>query len=224
MPLSDGNADIAYKLLEHSISVFRYRPGMRLSPDHISSDIRIGLTPTRTALHWLHRDGIIDHLPGQGFFVKTPSVEEIRSLYRGNMIQLVGSMVVHSESQDNISKKQDAQSAAAPTWQGFVRQGDNDVLTSMTETAFNAIATLSGSDVVIRAVETLNSRLYFIRLIECDLIDDAAGEVYALHGLLKQKQYDRLGDAIACYHETRIDNAHELADAACARALRQQAA
>lgn len=224
MPLSDGNADIAYKLLEHSISVFRYRPGMRLSPDHISGDIRIGLTPTRTALHWLHRDGIIDHQPGQGFFVKTPSVDEIRSLYRGNMIQLLGSMVVYNERQNNKPQRRDAKSENATTWAGFVRQGDNDVLASMSETVFNAISTLSGSDVVVRAVETLNSRLYFIRLIECDLIDDVAGELYTLHGLLKQEQYDRLGDAIARYHETRVDNAHELADAACARALRQQAA
>ncbi|MEM9617053.1 MAG: hypothetical protein AAF936_03750 [Pseudomonadota bacterium] len=224
MPLSDGNADIAYKLLEHSISVFRYRPGMRLSPDHVSGDIRIGLTPTRTALHWLHRDGIIDHQPGQGFFVKTPSVDEIRNLYRGNMIQLLGSMVVHNESQNNKPQRRYTNRKNTAMWEGFAHQGDSDVLASMTETVFNAISTLSGSDVVARAVETLNSRLYFIRLIECDLIDDVAGELYMLHGLLKQEEYDSLGETIARYHKTRIDNAHELADAACARAFRQQAA
>lgn len=224
MPLSDRNTAAAYKILEQRIAAYQYRPGARLSPDHLTNEISIGLTPTRTALQWLHRDGLIDHRPGQGFFVKTPSAAEIVNLYRGSIIQLEGSIAMTAAKRDTASNTNGAARIFAPSWDAFTQQGDDDSLVVLTESAFNSIAELSGSDVVIRAVEALNSRLYFIRVVECEVLNDVGSELYALHYYLREKQYAHLRDALIAYHTTRLENAMSLADAACARALRREAA
>lgn len=224
MPLSDKNTAAAYKILEQRIAAYRYRPGARLSPDHLTNEIAIGLTPTRTALQWLHRDGLIDHRPGQGFFVKTPSAEEIVNLYRGNIIQLEGSISMNATDRENGSDAKQFSEIFDSSWTGFSQQGARDQLTVLTENAFNNIAALSGSDVVVRAVEALNSRLYFIRLVECDVLEDVGSDLYALHHYLYENDYAGLRDALIAYHAKRLQNAMSLADAACARALRREAA
>lgn len=224
MPLSDRNTAAAYKILEQRIAAYQYRPGARLSPDHLTNEISIGLTPTRTALQWLHRDGLIDHRPGQGFFVKTPSAAEIVNLYRGSIIQLEGSIAMNAAKREAGTTTPELSNILSTTWQGFKNQGDRDQMVVLTEGVFNKIAELSGSDVVIRAVEALNSRLYFIRLVECEVLDDVSSELYALHYYLREKQYFHLREALIAYHATRLENAMSLADAACARALRREAA
>ena len=224
MPLSDRNTAAAYKILEQRIAAYQYRPGARLSPDHLTNEISIGLTPTRTALQWLHRDGLIDHRPGQGFFVKTPSAAEIVNLYRGNIIQLEGSIAMSAANGAAQAEANDPPELFAASWNGFAPRGDTDGLIILTETVFNDIAALSGSDVVIRAVEALNSRLYFIRLVECEVLDGVGSELYALHAALGEKDFARLRDALIAYHAKRLENAMTLADAACARALRREAA
>ena len=225
MPPSDGNADIAYRMLEQRIAAFRYRPGARLSPDNLSDDIRIGLTPTRTALQWLYRDGLIDHQPRHGFFVKTPSVEETRSLYLGNTIQLEGSIAVHRACLQNAQIEPDhvADSLLEPA-PIFQREGKCCALANAAQTIFSDIAALSKSDVVIRAVKILNSRLHFIRLVEREVIGGVGEDLYKLNYLVGIKRYKSLQKAVAAYHKQRLNYVPDLVDAACARALRQEAA
>lgn len=224
MPLSDRNTAAAYKILEQRIAAYQYRPGARLSPDHLTNEICIGLTPTRTALQWLHRDGLIDHRPGQGFFVKTPSAAEIVNLYRGNIIQLEGSIAMSAANAAAQAEETAPPDIFAASWNGFQHRGRSDELIILTEKVFNSIAALSGSDVVIRAVEALNSRLYFIRLVECEVLEGVGSELYALHHNLYEKDYIGLREALIAYHAKRLENAMSLADAACARALRREAA
>lgn len=216
MSANDGAAETAYRLLESRIAAYRYPPGMRLSPDRLSMDIRIGLTPTRTALQWLYRDGLIVHQPSQGFFVKTPSAREIRSLYHGNRIQLDGSLA-------------GVLSDGAPETGAVARPSSRDerdarALADLTAATFNAIAALSGSDVVLRAVHTLNMRLHFVRTVECAILGDVGAELYDIAALLDGRRIEALRKRIGAYHERRTAIINEIVDAACARALRQRAA
>lgn len=224
MPPSDGHADIAYRMLEQRITAFRYRPGARLSPDNLSDNIRIGLTPTRTALQWLYRDGLIDHQPRHGFFVKTPSVEETRSLYLGNTIQLQGSIAVHRACLQKARTQSGQTEPFFETQTVFEREGKCCALADAAQTIFSDIAALSTSDVVTQAIKTLNSRLYFIRLVEREVIGGVGAELYKLKYLLEHERYEGLQKAVAAYHKKRLKHLPDLVDAACARALRQEVA
>jgi hypothetical protein len=216
MSANDGSAETAYRLLESRIAAYKYPPGTRLSPDRLSEDIRIGLTPTRTALQWLYRDGLIVHQPSYGFFVKTPSVREIRSLYNGNRIQLDGSLAVFSSDGAPETK-----ASGLPDPRDEV---DARALATLTAATFNAIAALSGSDVVMRAVHVLNMRLRFVRIVECGLLGDVGSELYEMRAHLDETRTEALRKRIGAYHGRRTHIIDKIVDAACARALRQRAA
>lgn len=215
--------ETAYYLLEKRIAAFRYLPGARLSPEKLSSEIRIGLTPTRTALHWLYRDGLIDHEPGRGFFVKTPTEADMISLYRSNRIQIEGTLSLEEPASPiSLAGEEDfASEAALSPLQG---ESDAKTLAALTASTFLDIATLSRSDVVINAVRVLNSRLYFLRQAECRVLGKVGAELFAMQHLLARNNYAELRQFIYVYHQMRLEKIGALLDAAFAIALRARAA
>jgi len=223
MHMNGATAKIAYDRLEDRIALYKYRPGMRLSPDQLSNDIHIGLTPTRTALQWLHRDGLIGHEHGQGFYVKTPSVEECVGLYRGNRIQLDGALALAEESAAADAKDDNGMhdNSAFSKSEDIDKPVDAKALNNATARLFTEIASLAVSDIVIRTVQTINSRLRFIRLVEVDFFEDADREIVDLYSLLIDKDYDELRLLVRTYHDKRITATHDIIDASFARAFRQ---
>jgi|GEM_PF-4375925 len=221
MHMNGANAEIAYDLLEDRIALYKYRPGMRLSPDQLSSDIHIGLTPTRTALQWMHRDGLIEHRHGQGYYVKTPSTEECAGLYQGNKIQLVGALAQAINPAANNNNDNGTRERQIPKSEDLEQTANARALTNATARLFTEIAALASSDIVMRTVQTINSRLRFIRLIEADVFEDANRELSDLHSLMIDKNYDELRGSVSIYHDKRLAAVNEIVDASFARAFRQ---
>ncbi len=221
MHMNGANAEAAYDLLEDRIALYKYRPGMRLSPDQLSNDIRIGLTPTRTALQWLHRDGLIGHQHGQGYYVKTPSTDECAGLYRGNRIQLDGALARAGANAANGNKNDVSRENGVVKPEDLDGALDAGAINHATAYLFADIASLSASEIVIRAVQTINSRLRFIRLIEADVFEGADRELNALYALMNDKNYDELRGAVGAYHDRRLAAVQEVIDASFARAFRQ---
>jgi len=221
MHMNGANAEIAYDLLEDRIALYKYRPGMRLSPDQLSNDIRIGLTPTRTALQWLHRDGIIAHQHGQGYYVKTPSIEECAELYRGNKIQLVGALALWNDLAANSKKDNGTYEGPITTTQDSDKTANGKALNNAIALLFTEIASLAASDIVLRTVQTINSRLRFIRFIEADIIEGVDRELNDLQSLMIDKNYDELRNRIGIYHDKRLAAVNDIIDASFARAFRQ---
>ncbi len=216
-----ANAETAYDLLEDRIALYKYRPGMRLSPDQLSNDIHIGLTPTRTALQWLHRDGLIGHQHGQGYYVKTPSADECAGLYRGNRIQLDGALALADAPAANNNKDNTSRGNGILNPEDLEGGPDAGAINHATAHLFAGIASLAASEIVIRAVQTINSRLRFIRLIEADVFDDAGRELNDLYSLMNDRDYEALRASIGLYHDRRLAAAQEIIDASFARAFRQ---
>jgi DNA-binding GntR family transcriptional regulator len=219
--MNGANAETAYDLLEDRIALYKYRPGMRLSPDQLSNDIRIGLTPTRTALQWLHRDGIIAHQHGQGYYVKTPSIEECTELYRGNKIQLVGAIDLSNAPVVNSRKDDGTHDSQVSTAQDLGQTANGQALNNSTALLFTEIASLAESDIVVRAVQTINSRLRFIRVIEADIIEGVDHELNDMHSLMRDKNYNELRNHVGVYHDKRLAAVNDIIDASFARAFRQ---
>lgn len=221
MHMIGANAETAYDLLEDRIALYKYRPGMRLSPDQLSNDIHIGLTPTRTALQWLHRDGLIGHQHGQGYYVKTPSADECAGLYRGNRIQLDGALALAIEPAANSNKDNASRGNGILKPEDLQSGLDARAFNEATAHLFTGIASLAASEIIIRTVQTINSRLRFIRLIEADVFGDADRELKDLHSLLIDKNYDELRGSVGLYHDRRLAAVQEIIDASFARAFRQ---
>lgn len=79
----DGSsiANRAYEHIRTRVLGGRYPAGKRLVTRQIAQELGASLNPVREALGRLAAEGLIDHIPGAGSFVRTPDPEEILELY-----------------------------------------------------------------------------------------------------------------------------------------------
>lgn len=79
MPAS-SRADFVYEALREDILNNKYRPGQRLSEEHIARQYEVSRTPVREALKRLHAEGLVEITPHRGAVVRDPSGEELAEL------------------------------------------------------------------------------------------------------------------------------------------------
>lgn len=71
----------AYEYVLQRIISGEFTPGMQLSETRLAREIGISPTPLREAYRQLAGEGLVEHRPHTGAFVRTFSVDEIRDLY-----------------------------------------------------------------------------------------------------------------------------------------------
>jgi len=70
-----------YDYLKSSVLSGRFRPGKRLTEEHLAEEIGVSRTPIREALHKLETEGLIKPLETRGFIVSADSTEELEELF-----------------------------------------------------------------------------------------------------------------------------------------------
>lgn len=70
-----------YEYLKSNIFSGRFRPGTRLTEEHLAEELGVSRTPVREALHKLEQDGLIEPLESRGFCIPLDSPEEIEDLF-----------------------------------------------------------------------------------------------------------------------------------------------
>jgi GntR family transcriptional regulator of vanillate catabolism len=73
--------EAAYHFILSRILDGEYKPGSRLSEEHIAKAAGISATPVREAYRQLSSEGLIEHIPNRGVFVRTVSDDEVDALY-----------------------------------------------------------------------------------------------------------------------------------------------
>lgn len=70
-----------YEYLKEKLLSGRFRPGERLTEEHLASELEVSRTPVREALHKLEREGLVKPLETRGFCVPSDSKEEMAELF-----------------------------------------------------------------------------------------------------------------------------------------------
>jgi DNA-binding GntR family transcriptional regulator len=70
-----------YDYLKSSVLSGRFRPGKRLTEEHLAEEMGVSRTPIREALHKLETEGLIKALETRGFIVSADSTEELEELF-----------------------------------------------------------------------------------------------------------------------------------------------
>ena len=70
-----------YDYLKSSVLSGRFRPGKRLTEEHLAEEMGVSRTPIREALHKLETEGLIKPLETRGFIVSADSTEELEELF-----------------------------------------------------------------------------------------------------------------------------------------------
>jgi DNA-binding GntR family transcriptional regulator len=68
-------------LLRDHLLEGKLAPSSRINESELAARFGVSRTPLREALLGLEREGLLDHAPGRGFFVRSLSVEEARQIY-----------------------------------------------------------------------------------------------------------------------------------------------
>jgi len=71
----------AYHELRRMLAQGRLTPGMQLVNRKLADEIGMSMTPVREAVSRLASEGLVDHVPGAGAFVRQVSQDELADLY-----------------------------------------------------------------------------------------------------------------------------------------------
>jgi len=70
-----------YTVLKERITILSRTFGTRIDLEQLAKEFGVSQTPVREALHRLSRDGLVEIIPRQGYYVASPSIEDINDIY-----------------------------------------------------------------------------------------------------------------------------------------------
>jgi len=73
--------ELTYESLKEKLLSGGFKPGERLTEEHLASELGVSRTPVREALHKLEREGLVKPLETRGFCVPSDSREEMAELF-----------------------------------------------------------------------------------------------------------------------------------------------
>ncbi len=79
--MQDTRAEQTYRSLKERILAGDYPSGTQLVTRSLAQELGVSLAPIREAIHRLAVEGVIDHVPGAGAFVRTFSRDDLNELY-----------------------------------------------------------------------------------------------------------------------------------------------
>jgi len=91
----------AYRAVRRMIVEGEVRPRQRLSHRNLSRDLKIGRSPVRDALLQLEAEGLIEHRPGSGIYLREISPQELECLYELRIVNepyIAGRAAVHADA------------------------------------------------------------------------------------------------------------------------------
>ena len=78
---SKSLAENLFSALQIDILTGKFRPGEKLTEQHICDEYGVSRTPVREALHQLEKDGLIENIPNRGAFVLGFTEQDIEDMY-----------------------------------------------------------------------------------------------------------------------------------------------
>ncbi|MCZ7573673.1 MAG: GntR family transcriptional regulator [Ardenticatenaceae bacterium] len=78
--------DQVYELLRAAILRGEFTPGQRLSPQELSEQLQLSVTPIRDALRRLEADGLVQVSPRRGTFVSQFSAQDVKEVFESRRI------------------------------------------------------------------------------------------------------------------------------------------
>ncbi|HBL48130.1 GntR family transcriptional regulator [Gimesia sp.] len=74
-------ADRAYRFIRQEMQEGSLVPGSQLVNRKLAAEIGVSVIPVREAIHRLVTEGLVEHVPGAGAFVRNPNREDLEELY-----------------------------------------------------------------------------------------------------------------------------------------------
>ena len=159
---------------------YRFLPGEKLNERALAMQIDASRTPLREALNRLVSEGLVTLTAHEGFACRPLDPKEIYDLYemRAGIEAHAARLAADRASDEEIAALEGLLEAATP-------QDQHAELIRRDVEFHEAIARLSGNQEILRLLQTINTRVYFIRWI------DRAPNVAQMNGIPPKEDIER---------------------------------
>ena len=166
--------------------------------------MRVSPTPVRESLNRLVAEELILMVPRMGFFMKSLLESEIRDLYEINQVLLDWSVL--AVKNDHLRGGDIRFPEMTLFIDKLMQPGQHNpkCLVKITDDLFAHLATQSGNSEINLRVRNISDRLHYIRLCECEMVENPVEQLLPLCQLYDNRNYDELRDAIRAYHDERL--------------------
>ncbi len=209
-PENDNIIKRVYHSIKEQVVGYDFPPGERLSIEALAAQLRVSTTPVREILNRLVAEDLIIMVPKMGFFMKTLSESEIRDLYEFNQLMLTWSV---NAAQKNWRKSSKPGCSRLSLMINRLSQSEDLAPGSQAKIVgdlFANLASQSGNTEISLRVQSMNDRLYFVRVCECDLIPNSIAELLNLCRLYGKGEHEELIQSVREYHKLRLMSLMEL--------------
>ena len=79
--MNQSLADKSYDYLRNKLAQGELPPGQRLVNRTLADEIGVSVIPVREAINRLASEGLVEHFPGAGAFVRKPDRQDLDNLY-----------------------------------------------------------------------------------------------------------------------------------------------
>lgn len=200
MPIeNDVVAERVYGLIKSRITSGETLPGEHLHVGDLADQLNASTTPVREALVRLTAERLTSFVPKRGFFTKVPSEIETRALYELNLTLLTYALKV-AKRRPPLPKSEKHNAATVLQARDELKAAP---LARLSGDIFLHLAAQSGNSEIIHIVQNVNDRLFYIRCLECELVDGTIDELSRLQRLHMVGEFGELTKAVATYHRRR---------------------
>lgn len=193
-----------YQSIKERVITYDVPPGERLNIEQLAEQLRVSTTPVRESLNRLVAEELILMIPRMGFFMKSLVEPELRDLYELNQVLLNWSVVRMKKDRTSSSEAGFPQVSLIIDKLLTLEKPSPSSLVRFTSDIFAYLASQSGNSEIILRVRNINDRLHFIRLCECELLDDPVEQLLPLFQSFQKGSFDQLSEALDKYHEARL--------------------
>lgn len=187
--MAPGTFERVYAALKHKLRSGAYRPGTRLEPAPLSTELNASVTPVRDALHRLTGERLVEAPRHEGFRVPMMTEPLLRQLYGWHLDLLLLAVMKHR---------------AAAIADHLARQVEFGVSAHERQNAlFLALARSAGNPEHVAALEALSHRLEPVQRLEEMFLDETEMETADIDRALKEHDMKALRRSLVRYHRRR---------------------
>lgn len=135
-----SSSDRAADVIREHIAAGLFRPGARLPEEPIAESLGISRNTLREALSQLIGERLLERIPNRGVFVRTPSVDDLRDIYRARRVIEPGCLRLMPADAD-ISDV----AAAVAQGRAALDANDGDAVASANQQFHRSVVALAGS-------------------------------------------------------------------------------
>lgn len=184
--------EIAYRTIREKILNGAFEPGVRIREDRLAEEIAMSRTPVREAINQLAAEGLLNHIPRRGIYLKEISPEQIVELLdvRKALETLAVVRCIENISTTGLSQLE----SIHEKFKHCLEKKQYRACNRLDSRFHREIAVIAANKTLIRFLSEIEDTMMIARIIEKKSDPDMKNQItYAEHS--------QILDRIACHDE-----------------------